>query len=152
MDFENPWNINTGHSKRENIALKQYFTENKGLMFTEFNTTQSMKGNLRALDAILFPELEESKYKSTGNYSKIRELIKENTVELIEVHKWGFYALGQLVGKEKLVKKHWNPKETQKVLVTLDPEIYHPEKNSDSPTREVFDESNIEIFVPEVKD
>ena len=149
MNFSNPWDVEYGRSRKENLKLKQYFEENSGLAFTEFNTTQGMEGNLRALDAILFPGLETGVYKSSGNYSEIEELIQENPVKLIEVHKLGFYGFGQLVGKEKLVKKYWNPKETKKVLVTLSPEEYHPERNPDPLTREVFDEFDIEVFVPE---
>jgi len=149
MNFSNPCNgADFGGGKNENLKLKEYIDKRKGLTFTEFNTTQGKKGKQRRLDAILFPDMERGVYKSAGNYPKIKELIEKHPIELIEVHKWGFYPLGQLIGKEKILKKHWNPKETQKVLITLNPNRYHPKLNPDPLTKKVFDELDVEVFVP----
>jgi hypothetical protein len=70
-------------------------------------------------------------------------------VELIEVHNWGFYGFGQLIGKSEIVQKYWSPKKIKKVLVTLGPQEYHPEKKPDPLTEEVFKKFDIEIFVPQ---
>jgi hypothetical protein len=47
------------NSVKESEVLWQYLNGKGGLVYTEFNTTHGDKGNLRALDAIRFPELEQ---------------------------------------------------------------------------------------------
>jgi len=148
MDFQNPWDTGFGCSRDENIRLKKYLEKNRNLAFAEFNTTHGLEGSKRALDAILFPGLEGHTYKSRGNYENIKKLIEDHPVELIEVHGWGFYVLGQLIGKEHIVQKYWNPLETQKVLLTMDSKKYHPKKSPDKPTQEVFEKYGVEVYVP----
>jgi len=148
MSYVNPWEVGFGPSIREDRKLLEYYEEKGGLVFTEFNTTQSMAGRLRALDAIRFPQLEKGIYQSAGNYNRIKKLIREHPVELIEVHKWGLYGFGQLVGKSYIVEHHWHPKQTTKILITLSPNRYHPGKNPDPITRSVFDAFDIEVYVP----
>ena len=113
MEFQNSWKVGDGPTN-EDEKLKVYYDEVGGLFFTEFNTTQGQRGKLRALDAIRFPDLETGIYKSSGNYDTIRNLIPEHSVELIEVHKWGFYVLGQLIGKYRITEKYWDPKEAKR--------------------------------------
>lgn len=148
MDFYNEWEVEDGYSSKEARKLKQYFDEKRGLIFTQFNTTQGVEGKLRSLDAIRFPNQEKEIYKAKGNYENIAQLIEEQTVELIEVHKWGFYRFGQLIGKSEIVKKYWNPKRIKKVLITLSPTTFQPEKNPDPPTEEVFEKFGITVFTP----
>ena len=90
-------------------------------------------------------------YTARGNYDKITKIIESYSVELIEVHKWGFYALEQLIGKEELVKKYWKPNAIKKVLITSNLTMFHPERNPDPPTEEVFKKFEVTIFVPESK-
>lgn len=141
--------FNFCNSVKESDKLRQYLKGKGGLVFTEFNTTYRHKGKLRALDAIRFPELEQGIYRASGNYENIELLIKNNEVELIEVHFWGFYGFGQLIGKSEIVLKHWSPKKINKIFITLGSNEFHPEKNPDPLTEEVFKKFDIEIFVPQ---
>jgi hypothetical protein len=61
---------------------------------------------------------------------------------------WGFYALGQIIGKAEIINKYWPPKEVQKTLITSKLTKFHPEINPDPPTEEVFKKYNVSIFVP----
>lgn len=137
------------NSVKESEKLWQYLNGKGGLVYTEFNTTYGFKGNLRALDAIRFPELEQGIHRASGNYEKIRFLIKNYEVELIEVHNWGFYGFGQLIGKSEITQKYWTPKKIKKILITMGPHEFHPETNPDPLTEEVFKKFDIEIFVPQ---
>lgn len=80
-----------------------------------------------------------------GNYETISYLIKNNEVELIEVHGWGFYGFGQIVGKSEIVQKYWEPKKVKKVLITFSPK-YDSERNPDLPTFEVFEKFGIKVY------
>ena len=151
MSFVNKWKVADGPSPRESERLFQYYNEKGGLFFKEFNTTQGIEGRPRSIDAIRFPELETGIFKAQGNYTAIKELIETSLVELVEVHKWGFYALGQLIGKEELVKKYWNPKEIRKVLITVNLSGFHPETKPDPPTEEVFQKFDVSIYVPKIQ-
>ena len=131
----------------ESKPLQQYWEENGGLLFTEFNTIYDLKGMSRALDAIRFPNIERGAYRATGNYETIANLIKNNEVELIEVHSWGFYGFGQLIGKSEIVQKYWEPKKVSRVLITINPK-YDSEKNPDLPTLEVFKKFGIKVYAP----
>jgi len=148
MSFINKWKIDDGPSPRESVRLFQYYIEKEGLVFREFNTTQGIQGKSRSIDAIRFPELDTGIYTARGNYSEIRQLIENHLVELIEVHKWGFYGLGQLIGKKEIVEKYWNPKEIKLVLITANLTSFHPETNTDPPTEEVFKKFGVSVFVP----
>jgi hypothetical protein len=117
------------NSVLESEKLEQYLSGKGGLVFTEFNTTYGFMGKTRALDAIGFPELENGIKRALGNYANIKSLIKNYEVELIEVHKWGFYGFGQLVGKSEIVQKYWSPKKIKKILIILGSYEFHPETN-----------------------
>jgi hypothetical protein len=148
MSFINNWKVDDGPSLRESEKLFQYYQEKGGLVFREFNTTQGIEGKPRSIDAIRFPELEIGIHTARGNYNEIRPLIENHTVELIEVHKWGFYGFGQLIGKKEIVKKYWNPKEMKMVLITANLTNFHPETKPDPPTEEVFKKYGISIYIP----
>ena len=148
MNFVNSWNPDCGFSANENQKLLQYHEDKGGLLFTEFNVTQGMPGKKRSLDAIRFPQLEKDSYQSAGNYEKLKELIQKYKVELIEVHKWGFYGFGQLIGKSYILEQQWNPHHFEKVLITMSSETYHPETKPDPVTRSVFDAFDIKVYVP----
>jgi hypothetical protein len=105
LSFVNKWRVEDGPSQRESERLFQYYREKGGLVFREFNTTQEINGRPRSIDAIRFPELETGIFTARGNYPMIRQLIEKHIVELIEVHKWGFYGFGQLIGKKEIVEK-----------------------------------------------
>jgi len=137
------------NSVLESHALEQYWNEKGGLVYTEFNTTYGFEGKMRALDAIRFPELEKGIFRARHRYEEIKSLITKYEVELIEVLNWGFYGFGQLVGKSEIVQNHWSPKKIKKILITLGPNEFHPEKNPDPLTEEVFKKFEIEIFVPQ---
>lgn len=64
------------------------------------------------------------------------------------MHHWGFYGLGQLVGKAEIFEKYWSQKPAKKVLIVLGPHEFHPETNPDPLTEEVFKKLGIEVFVP----
>jgi hypothetical protein len=136
------------NSALESRALEQYWNEKGGRVYTEFNTTYGFEGKMRALDAIRFPELEKGMFRARNKYYEIKSLIANYEVELIEVHNWGFYGFGQLVGKSEIFGKYWSPKRTKKVLIILGPNEFHPQKNPDRLTEEVFEKFGIEIFVP----
>ena len=110
-----------------------------------------MPGKKRALDAIRFPQLEKGRYRSAGNYDKLRELIQKHKMELIEVHNWGFSGFGQLVGKSYILEHHWNPHRFDKVLITLSAKTYHPDTRPDPVTRSVFDAFDIKVYIPTSK-
>jgi hypothetical protein len=148
MGFMNRVTERFCNSPLESVPLKQYWQEKGGLLFTEFNTTYGLKGNLRAFDAIRFPDLETGAYRAHGNYEAIKSLIKNFEVELIEVHDWGFHSFGQIVGKTEIVKKHWAPKKIRKVLITVDPKHFHPKTNPDPPTQEVFKKYQVSVYIP----
>ena len=137
------------NSVKETEKLRQYLNGKGGLVYTEFNTTDGLGGKVRALDAIRFPKLENRIDKAFGHYEKIRSTMQNHEVELIEVHKWGFYGFGQLVGKSEIVQKYWFPMKVKKVLITLGSYEFHPETNPDPLTEEVFKKFDIEIFVPQ---
>ena len=145
MEYKNKVTDRLCNSLLESKPLQQYWEENGGLLFTEFNTTYGLKGMMRALDAIRFPKLERGAYRSTGNYETIANLIKNYEVELIEVHGWGFYGFGQLIGKSEIVQKYWEPKKVSKVLITINPK-YDSKRNPDSPTLEVFEKFSIKVI------
>lgn len=94
MQYQNKIVDRFCNSPLESQPLQKYWEEKGGLLFTEFNTTFGQNGLLRALDAIRFPELEREAYRSKDNYEAIAQLMKNNEVELIEVHSWGFYGFG----------------------------------------------------------
>jgi hypothetical protein len=148
LSFVNEWKVEDGPSPRESERLFQYYSEKGGLVFREFNTTEGIVGRTRSIDAIRFPELKTGIYTAFGNYPIITQLIEKHHVELIEVHKWGFYGLGQLIGKKEIVEKYWNPKEINLVLITSNLTAYHPEMNPDPPTEEVFEKYGVSVYVP----
>jgi hypothetical protein len=147
MQYQNKVVDRYCNSLLESEPLQKYWEEKGGLLFTEFNTTYGQNGILRALDAIRFPDLDKGAYRSKGNYEAIGHLIKSNEVELIEVHGWGLYGFGQIVGKSEIVQKHWTPKRVTKVIITINPK-FDPKKNPDTATREVFEKYGIKIFIP----
>jgi hypothetical protein len=136
------------NSVLESRALEQYWNEKGGRVYTEFNTTYGFEGKMRALDAIRFPELEKGIFRARHRYEEIKSLIAKYEVELIEVHHWGFYGFGQLVGKSEIFQKYWSPKRIKKVMIILSPKEYHPQTNPDLLAEEVFKKFGIEIFVP----
>lgn len=150
MGYLNKWKIEDGPSPRESERLWQYYQANGGLFFREFNTTKYLEGRTRSIDAIRFPNLESGFYKAQGNYLQIKEIIQEQPVEVIEVHKWGFYALGQLIGKAEILEKYWSPKDVSKVLIMSNLTSFHPASKPDPPTEEIFKKHNISIHVPKL--
>lgn len=136
-------------STRENKLILQYFQEKGGLVITEFNVTDGVSDSRqRRLDAIRVPE-EDDRIKEYGATSRnqVANLISSQKCELIEVHGWGFYVLGQLIGKHEILEQYWETKETEKVLI-VDNEAggpYHPDERKDKATHEVFDRHNIEV-------
>ncbi|MDI9578105.1 MAG: hypothetical protein QM398_08235 [Thermoproteota archaeon] len=54
------------------------------------------------------PELESRVHKTANKYEETREFVDKHVVELVEVHNWGFYGFGQLVGKSEVFKKYWS--------------------------------------------
>lgn len=147
MEYKNKVTTRFCNSLLKSKPLQKYWDDNGGLLFTEFNTTFGLKGKLRALDAIRFPCLETGVYRAAGNYEAIANLIKNNEVELIEVHGWGFYGFGQIVGKSEIVQKYWEPKKVSKVLITFSPK-YDSQRSLDLPTFEVFEKFGITVYSP----
>ncbi|NLD66331.1 MAG: hypothetical protein GX648_07140 [Crenarchaeota archaeon] len=135
-------------SAQETEKLLQYWRRFGGLVFTEFNTTHGYGGKMRRLDAIRFPELESRVHKTADRYEEIRELVGKHAVELIEVHNWGFYGFGQLVGKAEIFRKYWSPKNMKLIFIVMGAHEFDPVTNPDPLTEDVFRKYGIEIFVP----
>jgi hypothetical protein len=136
------------NSALESRALEQYWNEKGGRIYTEFNTAYGFEGKMRTLDAIRFPELEKGMLRARNRYEEIKSLVAKYEVELIEVHHWGFYGFGQLIGKSEIFAKYWSPKSAKKVLIILSPKEFHPQTKPDPLTEEVFKKFAIEVYVP----
>ncbi|MFB6215697.1 MAG: hypothetical protein ABEJ72_01825 [Candidatus Aenigmatarchaeota archaeon] len=138
-------------STRENRLIHQYFEENGGLIFTEFNVADGVPNSRqRRLDAIRFPIGDDriQEYNSSKR-EEVASLLADQKCELIEVHGWGFYVLGQLIGKQELLEQHWDTEETEKVLI-VDNEAggeYHPDERRDEATHDVFDAHDVQVEV-----
>lgn len=115
-------------------------------MFVEVNTAYPKTGSLqRRLDGVLFPnppsEFNECAYRYTpANRPGIQELFSEHVAELIEVHDWGFFGFGQIVGKARLVETEWDPYALRRVFIPT-----NPGKLPDSATESVFEDFMIEV-------
>lgn len=123
-------------------------------MFTEFNVAAKMPGSrMRRLDGIRFPEplggLTGAFVSGSENRTLVEEMFRRCTVELIEVHRWGFYALGQVVGKRRLLEGHWAPKEIHSVLIVDNSKSpqYRPSEDPDPAAEWVFRDFGIRVVV-----
>jgi hypothetical protein len=56
------------NSAIEAKELEQYRREKGVLIHAEFNTTHGLKGKLRALDAIRFPDLEKGVFEASSKH------------------------------------------------------------------------------------
>jgi hypothetical protein len=148
------WNKGGNPSKREDVLLKQYHDRLGGLMITEFNTTKGISGRSRRLDAVRFEgsQIEDNEiYQFDGSLiSKYQNLFENQNVDLIEVHDWSFHSLGQLIGKETILRNHWDIQIKNKVLIVDNEQRrshYDPDNNPDKATEEAFEEFDIEVIV-----
>jgi len=138
-------------STRENKLIKKYYEKKGGLVVTEVNVTDGIKDSRqRRLDAVRFPGEKDRiiEYSDIGR-EKVSDLFESEEAELIEVHNWGFYVFGQLVGKEEVLKENWRLKETRKVLLVdngASGGSYKSQFSRDEATHEIFDKYNIEVI------
>jgi hypothetical protein len=153
-EFERPWSPGDV-SEREDDHLVRYHERRGGLLFSEVNVAHPVPGSRqRRLDGVLFPDppegLDGDAYHYTpSNRAGIRDLLRDRTAELIEVHAWGFYGFGQLVGKAAIVENEWNPEAVQKVFIPDNDgrSPYYPDENPDPATEAVFDQFDVDVVV-----
>lgn len=154
MRFGDAWETGTGQGGGlEDPYLEAYHEQEGGLVFTEFNVASPVPGSRqRRLDAIRFPDAPGGnegiyRYSPRKNHETIARLIKAYPVEAIEVHKWGFYVFGQLVGKRELLWIHWDPVSVEPVLLptTHGKGAYHPDVHEDPATEAVFEKHGIRV-------
>lgn len=154
MEFDRPWSPgDTSESEDEHLAA--YHEQRGGLLFAEVNVAYPVTGSRqRRLDGVLFPNPphnhdQEAYHYTPSNRPYIRELIQNHTAELIEVHSWGFYGFGQIVGKARIVQNEWNPANIRKVFIPDNNARgpFYPNEDPDPATEDVFDEFDINVVV-----
>jgi len=152
--FEKPWTPGD-ISESEGEHLLDYHKSRGGLLFTEVNVAYPVTGSRqRRLDGVLFPnppdEFDTDAYHYTSdNRSSIKSLIGTRVAELIEVHSWGFYGFGQIVGKSRIVEREWDPHDIRRVFIP-DNNVrnpYYPNEKPDPATESVFDDFDITVEV-----
>jgi hypothetical protein len=154
MEFERPWSPGDT-SESEDAHLEAYHEQRGGLLLVEVNVAYPVTGSRqRRLDGILFPNPPQNRdgeayHYTSSNRPLIRELIQSRTAELIEVHSWGFYGFGQIVGKAHIVQDEWNPADIRKVFIPDNNARgpYYPDENPDPATEKVFDDFGVDVVV-----
>jgi len=154
MEFERPWSPGDT-SESEDAHLEAYHEQRGGLLLVEVNVAYPVTGSRqRRLDGILFPNPPQNRdgeayHYTSSNRPLIRELIQSCTAELIEVHSWGFYGFGQIVGKAHIVQDEWNPADIRKVFISDNNARgpYYPDENSDPATEKVFDDFGVDVVI-----
>lgn len=152
--FERPWTPGDV-SEREDKQLAEYHEHRGGLLFTEVNVAYPVSGSRqRRLDGVLFPNPPDGHdggayHYTPANRPEIRELMQHCVSELIEVHSWGFYGFGQLVGKAAIIENEWKPADVRKVFIPDNDgrSPYYPDETSDPATEAVFDEFDVDVVV-----
>ncbi len=81
------------------------------------------------------------------------QLIRENPVQVIYPCANGvpgFYLFGEILGRQALMKKYWNPPELRSVLLTdTNLKSCYEERQSDHGTRYIFEKFGIEVCYPD---
>lgn len=151
MSLGEPWTPGSkGYRSNEDDLLAKYFERKDGLLFTEVNVAYLGNGGVqRRIDAIRVPNPprgDSGAYNyGSRNRRTIWNLIENHTVELIEVHRWGFGLFGQLLGKAGIVRNELDPHNPR---LTAIPTNRKP-GFSDPPTEAVFGKYDINVTAVE---
>ena len=151
MGLGEPWTPGEkGQRGNEDELLATYFEQEGGLLFTEVNVAYLDEGGVqRRIDAV---RVTEPPREDTGAYSygsenrrTIWSFIENYTVELIEVHGWGFHLFGQLLGKAGIVRDELDPHDLRLIAIPTNRDVGF----SDPPTAAIFEEYGIDVTVVE---